>query len=80
MNINGNHISAISIRLDSFTVLHIAEKRVNNSIVVMAECCRQCCDNRAFDKVSEICEFYHIHNSDLQDSIARIIDFVDGNL
>ena len=80
MDINGNHEHMIDVRLDGFTTLHIAERRINNVIMVVAECCRQFQDVRSFNNVEEICEHYHINNSDMRDSIARIVDFIDGKM
>ena len=78
MKINNEH--AIDIRLDVLTDLHIAEHRIDGMIVTMAECCRQCCETCSFSNVGELCDHYHINNSDLRDSICRIVDFIDGKL
>ena len=80
MLFNNVDIHAIDVVLDQFTTLHIAEKRVGGNIMVVAECCRQFCEATGFSTTDELCDHYHISNSDLRDTIARIIDFIDGNL
>lgn len=80
MLFNNVDIHAIDINLDGFTTLHIAERRVDGMIVVMAECCRQFCDVRKFANVADVCAHYSINNSDLRDTISRIIDAIDGKL
>ena len=80
MLFNNEQIHAIDVIIDNFTTLHIAEKRVGSNIMVVAECCRQFCEDRSFNNVGELCDHYHINNSDLRDSILRIIDFIDGKL
>jgi len=78
MKINNEH--AIDIRLDFLTDLHIAEHRIDGMIVTMAECCRSCCETRSFSNAEEICEHYHIGNSDMRDTISRVVDAIDGKL
>ena len=80
MLFNNVDIHAIDINLDGFTTLHIAERRVDGMIVVMAECCRQFCDVRKFANVADVYAHYSINNSDLRDTISRIIDAIDGKL
>ena len=80
MLFNNDHIHAIDVAIDNFTTLHIAEERVGGNIMVVAECCRQFCQTLSFNNVGELCDHYHINNSDLRDSICRIVDFIDGKL
>ena len=80
MDINNEHIHAIDIRLDAFTTLHIAEKRVDGNIAIVAECCRQFCDMRKFANVMEVYTHYSISDANTRDSICRIVDFIDGKL
>ncbi len=80
MLFNNVDIHAIDINLDGFTTLHIAERRVDGMIMVMAECCRQFWDVRKFANVADVCAHYSINNSDMRDTISRIIDAIDGKL
>jgi len=80
MDINGNHEHTIDARLDQFTVLHIAEHRIDGCVAIVAEFCRQFQDTHSFSNAEEICKHYHINNSDLRDVISRIVDFIDGKL
>ena len=80
MLFNNVDIHAIDINLDGFTTLHIAERRVDGMIVVMAECCRQFCDVRKFANVMEVYTHYSISDVNTRDSICRIVDFIDGKL
>ena len=80
MLFNNVDIHAIDVVLDQFTTLHIAEKRVGGDIMVVAECCRQFCEAAGFNNVGELCDHYHIGNSDMRDTISRIIDFINGKL
>lgn len=81
MKIRGTDTRALSINLDANTVLHIAVRRNDGNIVVMTECCQVCSMNvHEFETVDDLCKFYHINNSDLQDSINRVIDFIDNDL
>lgn len=80
MEINGKHIHVIDVRLDQFTVLHIAEHRIDDCVAIVAECCRQFQDTRYFSTTDELCDHYHVNNNDLRDTIARIVDAIDGKL
>ena len=64
---NDPHHFDYKIRLDENTVLNIASERQDGKL----------CN---FYTANEIFEHYYVTKCELQDSILRIIDFIDGKL
>ena len=69
-----------TVHLDENTDLRIADRRDGYCICCQAVCVKRLCIIRRFAKVDEIFYHYHITNTDTRDSIARIIDCIDGKL
>ena len=80
MVINGTHFCDYSICLDDNTLLHIADKRRDGKLICQAEFCQTAAKPCDFYTANEIFEHYHISKCELQDSIVRAIDFIDGKL
>lgn len=80
MIINGTHFNTYTIRLDVNTVLHIAEKRQDHKLVCQAKFCQRNAELCTFYTANEIFEHYYVTKCELQDSILRVIDFIDGKL
>ena len=80
MVINGTHFCDYTIRLDENTVLNIAEKRQDGKLICQAEFCQKDAELCNFYTANEIFEHYCISKCELQDSITRMIDFIDGKL
>ena len=69
------------IRLDENTVLYIARERQDSKLVCQAEfCLNSDAKLRNFYTANEIFEHYYVSKCELQDSILRMIDFIDGKL
>ena len=68
------------IRLDEDTVLYIARERQDSKLVCQAEFYQQEAELCNFYTANDIFEHYYVSKCELQDSILRIIDFIDGKL
>jgi hypothetical protein len=77
---NDNHHFDYKIRLDENTVLNIARERQYGKLACQAEFCQKEAELCNFYTANEIFEHYYVTKCELQDSILRIIDFIDGKL
>lgn len=81
MVINDNHHSDYSLNLDENTVLYMKRNRQDGKLVCQANFSfggdGKLCN---FYTANEIFEHYCISKCELQDSITRMIDFIDGKL
>lgn len=68
------------IRLDENTVLCFARERQDSKLVCQAEFCLKEAELCNFYTANEIFEHYYVTKCELQDSILRTIDFIDGKL
>lgn len=69
-----------TIHIDEYTDLRIADRRDGIHLCCQAVCGKRLCIIRRFAKAGELFYHYHITNTDTRDSIARIIDLIDGKL
>ena len=78
---NDNHHFDYRVRLDENTVLYFASKRQDSKLVCQANFSSggdgKLC---TFYTANEIFEHYYVTKCELQDSILRAIDFIDGKL
>lgn len=75
-----NHHFDYSLRLDENTVLYINRNRQDGKLICQAEFCQKDAKLCNFYTANEIFEHYCISKCELQDSITRMIDFIDGKL
>ena len=77
---NDPHRFDYKIRLDENTVLYIVGERQDGKLVCRAELFWNETEPCNFYTANEIFEHYYVTKCELQNSILRIIDFIDGKL
>ena len=78
---NDPHHFDYRIRLDENTVLYIVGERQDGKLICQANFSSGGDGKRCnFYTANDIFEHYYVSKCELQDSILRIIDFIDGKL